>query len=62
MQCCKECKKRYMGCHSKCEDYLAAKAENERIKEEKHKQSVTDGYFVLTARKKRKKYLEHKKK
>ena len=57
-QCCKDCKKRHMGCHSDCADYLKAKEELARIKEEMQKQSTTVGYFVDVARRKKKKFRE----
>lgn len=25
IECCKDCEKRYVGCHSTCEDYIAEK-------------------------------------
>lgn len=31
--CCKDCKKRYPGCHDHCEKYQAAKKEWETFKE-----------------------------
>lgn len=30
--CCQNCTKRYVGCHSKCEDYKQYKIENEKKK------------------------------
>lgn len=41
--CCKECKppKRYPGCHGQCPEYLAQKAEHERLKEAENKQKQT---------------------
>lgn len=32
-ECCKGCENRQIGCHSTCEKYTAAVAENEKIKE-----------------------------
>lgn len=29
---CKDCKKRYLGCHDSCEEYQDAKKENEEYK------------------------------
>jgi hypothetical protein len=34
---CKGCEKRTPGCHSKCPDYLAEKAEHDRLKAEADK-------------------------
>ena len=31
--CCKNCTKRFVGCHSKCEDYAKAKIDYEKQKE-----------------------------
>ena len=28
--CCRDCPKRYVGCHSECEEYLQAKEEREK--------------------------------
>jgi len=37
--CCKDCAKRYLGCHDKCEDYLKQRKEldelNKKIKAQK---------------------------
>ena len=37
-QCCLKCKKRHMGCHAKCADYLEAKERLDKIKEEMQKE------------------------
>lgn len=36
---CKNCNERHVGCHSTCEKYIAEKAENERIRQLKLKES-----------------------
>lgn len=36
---CKGCKDRVLGCHSDCERYLEFSRENERIKEQRRKDS-----------------------
>jgi hypothetical protein len=49
---CKECTRRYEGCHSSCEDYLSWKAENDaehaRILYEKKKISNANGHAIIT--------------
>ena len=41
---CKDCDKRYVGCHSTCEDYISfakkKKKENDAIKAERYKYST----------------------
>lgn len=32
--CCKNCQDRKIGCHSKCEKYLAGKKRHEKVKEQ----------------------------
>lgn len=36
--CCYNCKKRTVGCHGTCDEYLAQKAKNNKIKEKIVKQ------------------------
>lgn len=36
---CKGCKDRYVGCHSKCETYLAFKEKNDKLKDKILKES-----------------------
>ena len=50
--------KRHMGCHADCADYLKAKEELARIKEQMQMESLTVGYFVDVARRKNKMYRE----
>lgn len=42
--CCKDCTKRTLGCHSKCEEYLAEKAKRQELndKRRKEKDSIND--------------------
>lgn len=56
--CCKDCSRRHVGCHADCADYIAAKAELEKIKEQMQKDAQTIGYFVDVAKRKNKKYRE----
>ena len=39
---CKGCEKRHPGCHAKCPDYLAEKAEHDRLKAVADKQRDID--------------------
>lgn len=60
-QCCLNCKKRHMGCHADCIDYLSAKEELARIKEQMQNESKNVSYFVDVARRKNKKFREKNK-
>ena len=42
---CKDCKDRYSGCHSKCPDYINAKAEYDRQKAEIEEKRRADNIF-----------------
>lgn len=55
---CKDCTKRYPKCHSSCPDYLADKAENERIRQKLVDEGVITGYFAAQSRKKKKRFLK----
>lgn len=43
--CCYECEKRYVGCHSNCDKYLAFKRSRDQINEAKK----NDTSFLTTA-------------
>lgn len=32
IKCCKDCKKRHLGCHSTCEDYIREKSEHDNLR------------------------------
>jgi hypothetical protein len=57
---CKDCPDRAVGCHSKCEKYLAAHRENEKLRAEvfkiKGEQNCADDYRCNTLRKIRTRY------
>lgn len=36
---CKDCEKRYIGCHATCEDYLSFKKEREEILAKMHEET-----------------------
>lgn len=57
-QCCKDCHKRYPGCHSECPDYIAAKAESEQIRYQLIKEGLIKGYLADSSYKRRKRYLK----
>lgn len=42
VSCCRYCEERELGCHSKCEKYITAKAEHDRINEEMRKARMLD--------------------
>ena len=52
---CADCKKRYVGCHSDCEDYKAWKSKQMIVAENKRKakaeQSMLDSYTAKSVRK-----------
>jgi hypothetical protein len=39
IRCCFECSERFLGCHSKCNKYIAEKENNEKVQAERHKQA-----------------------
>lgn len=42
---CYQCEKRYVGCHSKCEEYISFSKENEEYRENLHKQNRLEHGF-----------------
>ena len=44
---CKGCEKRYLGCHSECEEYLTQKAAHDAMREAERKQKEIS--FGITA-------------
>lgn len=62
ISCCYGCEppKRYLGCHSKCKEYIAEKAEwdaaREKIKAERWREAELDKYDITKAEKCKKKY------
>lgn len=57
-QCCKDCHKRYQGCHAECPDYIAAKAEAEQVRQQLIKDGLIKGYLADSSYKRRKRYLK----
>lgn len=57
-QCCKDCHKRYSGCHSECPDYIAAKEESEKIRQQLIKEGLIKGYLADSSFKRKKRYLK----
>ena len=47
---CLGCKERFLGCHAKCEKYLAEVAENKEEKEQIRVVKEREGQFVAYAR------------
>lgn len=43
--CCKDCKERYVGCHSKCQQYIKERDEYEALKKIIAKAKVKDSVF-----------------
>ena len=62
MTCCKDCvpPKRYPGCHDKCPEYLKEKQEwnarKERVRSEKNRDVLIDGYVVNRSLKSKKRH------
>lgn len=53
--CCKDCEKRYPGCHDYCEDYLDEKEQDEKLKAKirKEKQAEDDYYAAWYSNRKK---------
>ena len=47
--CCRKCTKRYVGCHSSCQDYILEKEKIERIRQEKAREN--DLYYTKRRKK-----------
>lgn len=47
--CTPDCEKRNPGCHDRCKEYLDAKAENDRINQERKRQRAEQEYHMKTA-------------
>ena len=46
IKCCKDCDNRYPGCHGSCPEYLAQRAEYDKLREEyKKKRDIDDGIY-----------------
>ena len=61
MGCCKDCTKRYVGCHSKCDSYLKEKQAWDAAREQRAKTKLMN---YLLSKNKTKNYenkLKHKK-
>lgn len=57
IKCCKDCEERYLGCHSKCEQYKAEKAKREEEMKGWHNGRVMFEYrFDKNTKIKRKKH------
>ena len=51
---CKDCTRRYVGCHAECEDFAIAKAKHEKAKTERKKEMDYIGYVSDNARRMKK--------
>ena len=49
-QVCHNCTKRHPHCHSRCEDYIRAKEETEKVKQKKREDDLYSGYISDLAR------------
>lgn len=63
---CKDCEKRYVGCHSSCEEYLAFKKDqreyNEKVLNARNKGRQVNTVLFKNAEKAMKRYGRQKKK
>lgn len=54
IECCKDCRKRHIGCHGSCQRYLdeakAANAERERLRKEKKGENEADAVLHMARR------------
>lgn len=48
---CKNCEKRYVGCHSKCEAYIAFDAQCKKFREERALKGAEISFFTEQAQK-----------
>ena len=52
---CKDCKRRHLGCHSTCEEYIAYDEYRQKIRQINYKQTMSDADY-LRVKLKNKKY------
>lgn len=50
---CKDCPKRYPGCHDKCDDYQTAKSEHDRIRDAEYARRCNEAYSIDLIRRRR---------
>ena len=50
---CKDCPKRYPGCHDKCPEYQEAKSKNDAAREAEHARKQREAYTIDTIRDRR---------
>lgn len=43
--CCKDCKKRYLGCHDYCETYLDEKEKHDQLRKKIYKEKQADNDY-----------------
>lgn len=43
---CKDCKKRKLGCHQNCKDYIQFKETNEKVKQKIRSEKLENSSFV----------------
>lgn len=58
---CYDCKKRFIGCHSSCEDYISYKEGMNNLKEKGKSGIEIDSYLITKTIKSKDKYAERKK-
>lgn len=49
---CKDCEKRNVGCHSRCEEYQKYSAERHEINRKKMQESISNSDYVYARRRK----------
>lgn len=58
--CTPDCQKRAPGCHSKCQAYLDAKTESDRVRAARRRESEDNDYHIKAALKNRYKGIKEK--
>lgn len=57
---CKNCPKRYPGCHDKCEDYQKAKHENDSARKALQSKRNIEAYSIDLIRDRRDRFARHR--
>ena len=59
-RCCKGCEKRYVGCHSTCEEYKEYRKEMDEQKQNKHLKREIEVYLIQQSLKKKRRKRRNK--
>lgn len=58
---CKDCPRRYPGCHGKCDDYQTAKSEHDRIRNAEYTRRCNEAYSIDLIRSRRDRMAKRRK-